>query len=194
MRSNSSGMTLIELLVGLTIAAILMALAAPSFVRLLKSNSMAGSVNTFMADVRYARSEAIRRGAPVIVCRSDDPESATPLCADGGSTTADKGWASGWVIFEDVDGDRALDVARDRVVRVQPALRSIDSIQDGSSGSTRRIAFTGTGRLYEAAQTATMRFGGPGYEPEQQRVVCLAVSGRARIAGDANATCGANNE
>ena len=39
-------------------------LAAPSFSRMIKSNSMASGVNTFMSDLRYARSEAEQGPVP----------------------------------------------------------------------------------------------------------------------------------
>jgi type IV fimbrial biogenesis protein FimT len=57
------GFTLIELLVVLAIAAILVMLSAPSLSRMIKSNSMASGVNSFMSDLRFARSEAIRLAA-----------------------------------------------------------------------------------------------------------------------------------
>lgn len=57
--NRSRGFTLIELLVEMAIAAILIALAAPSFKRLIQSNTISSNVNTFMADLRFARSEAI---------------------------------------------------------------------------------------------------------------------------------------
>ena len=44
---------------------------------------MSGNVNGFLADMRYARSESIRRGGGVTLCRSDAPEAAAPVCAPG---------------------------------------------------------------------------------------------------------------
>jgi type IV fimbrial biogenesis protein FimT len=90
-----AGFTLIELMVVMAIAAILISLAAPSFARLIRSTSVASDVNTFLADLRFARNEAIKRGTVIVMCKSDDPEAATPSC----STGAD--WKSGWIIFAD---------------------------------------------------------------------------------------------
>ena len=58
---RSSGFTLIELLVVMAIAAILVALAVPSFTTLVRSTNLASAVNTFLSDTRFARSEATRR-------------------------------------------------------------------------------------------------------------------------------------
>ena len=62
---KAHGFTLVELMVALQIVAILATLAAPSFFRLIVSTRMSGNVNAFLADMRYARSESIRRGGGV---------------------------------------------------------------------------------------------------------------------------------
>lgn len=88
----------------LVILAVLITLAAPSFARLVQTNSVSASANTFLADVRFARSEGIRRGGGVVMCRSDSPEDVEPACGLG-SGVAERGWATGWLIFHDLDGD-----------------------------------------------------------------------------------------
>jgi type IV fimbrial biogenesis protein FimT len=184
------GMTLIELLVTLAIAAILMTLAGPSFVRMIKSNSMSGTVNTFLADVRFARSEAVRRGGRVIMCRSADPEAVVPACAAATATT--KGWADGWIVFFDKDGSGDWN-AGDTTLRVQSAIKGIDSIQESTAANATKFKFTATGRLQDNASAAKLQFGGSDYATELQRVVCVGLGGRARVAGDGASACGANN-
>ena len=116
---KSYGFTLIELLVAIAIAAILIALAAPSFKQLIQSNSMSSTVNTFLADMRYTRSEAIRRGGSVVMCRSNAPEAASPACGSG-SGPGGNGWVSGWIVFYDQDSDGTrIDSSTDPVLRVQ---------------------------------------------------------------------------
>ena len=56
---SSRGVTAIELATVIAILAILSALAGPSFVNLIRSNNVSSVVNTFMSDMRFARSEAI---------------------------------------------------------------------------------------------------------------------------------------
>jgi type IV fimbrial biogenesis protein FimT len=185
------GLTLIELLVTIAIAAILMALAAPSFKRLLQSNNMSNGVNTFMSDVRYARSEAVRYGGRIVMCRSDDPEALAPTCTAAGATT--KGWASGWIIFQDKNGDDAWD-SGDRTLRVQAPLTSIDSILERTATAATVLKFTATGRLYDTSLASEMKFGGANFESSLQRVVCISAGGRARIAGDGSTNCGTSIE
>ena len=186
---KSSGFTLIELMVVIAIASILMKLAAPSFRQLIQSNAISSNVNSFLADMRFARSESVRRGGGVIMCRSNAPEAANPVC-NTGSGPGGNGWVSGWIIFHDVNGDgtrtSTSTAATDPVLRVQAAITSIDSI--GQSGTSTYLIFTATGRLPLGTDTL-LRFGGGDFTSTTQRTVCVSVGGRSRIAGDGLASC-----
>ena len=190
---KSYGFTLIELLVAIAIAAILIALAAPSFKQLIQSNSMSSTVNTFLADMRYTRSEAIRRGGSVVMCRSNAPEAASPAC-NNLSGPGGNGWVSGWIIFYDQDGDGTRAAAStDPVLRVQAPITSIDSIVESKESPPAKFQFTATGRLLNLSSATSLQFGGnPTFANTAQRVVCVSLGGRARIAGDGNASCGTN--
>lgn len=186
------GLTLIELMVTMAIAAILMGLAAPSFLRTVKSNAMSTGVNTFLADMRYARSEAVRRGGRVVLCRTDSPEAVPPACAaDAGSTG--KGWATGWVIFHDLDGDGTYSTG-DNTLRVQAALGSVDKIVEGTVTASTKFRFTATGRLSDTGSAAKLTFGGDNFSTDLKRVICVSAGGRGRISGDGSAACGTANE
>lgn len=181
------GFTLLEVVVVMAIIAILTALAAPGFTALIQSNAVSGNVNTFMADLRYARSEAIRRGSAVIMCRSDLPEAAAPTCG-AGSGPGGNGWVSGWIIFEDRDNTNNYTSAGDQaqLLRVQGPITNLDSIVEASS---TKFKFTPTGRMSLAAATS-LQFGSNATIPnERQRIVCVNGSGRARIAGNGTASC-----
>lgn len=91
MQSKQGGFTLVELAVTLAVAAILLALATPSFAELLRRNRLAAANNELVTALNVARAEALRRGRPVAICASSDQRS----CA--GSTD----WGTGWVVFED---------------------------------------------------------------------------------------------
>jgi type IV fimbrial biogenesis protein FimT len=191
---NQSGFTLIELLVAVAIAAILLSLAAPSFTRLIQSTKISGSVNTFMADLRFARSEAIRLGGTVTMCRSSNPETTSasgPTCGAGSVV----GWESGWIVFQDKnsDADRDYDAnpaLDDKLLRVQGPISGIDSIAE--TGAATKFRFTATGRLLNLSSTTSIQFGGADYANSLQRVICVSLGGRARIAGDGTTSCGTN--
>ena len=60
----SRGFTLIELMVGIAIVAILFALALPSMGALLQNNKLGSSAKSYMQGIQLARTEAIRRNTP----------------------------------------------------------------------------------------------------------------------------------
>ena len=185
---QSRGFTLLEVMVVLAIVAILTTLAAPSFVALIQSNAVSGNVNSFIADVRYARSEAIRRGGAVLMCRSDAPEAIAPVC---NTTAGTNGWASGWIIFEDRDGTLNYSATTDasQLLKVQGPITNLDSIME-SGGSASKLQFTATGRMKNLTSATSLQFGSNTTMPNsRQRVVCINASGRARIAGDGTASC-----
>lgn len=91
MRQNQSklqGFTLIELIITVTIAAILVGLAIPSFISTIKSNRLTTYTNEFVSALNLARSEAIKRGRQVTITR------------EGGTTS--QVWEGGWWVFIDV--------------------------------------------------------------------------------------------
>jgi len=86
---DARGFTLIELMVTITILAILLGWAVPSFNNAALSSKLTGFANDLVASTQIARSEAIKRNAPITLCRSTN--GAT--CAGSG------GWEVGWIML-----------------------------------------------------------------------------------------------
>jgi len=185
------GFTLLELMVVLAIVAILTTMATPSLAWLVQSNAMSSNVNTFMADLRFARGEAIRRGASVVMCRSDAPETPNPTCASG--FAAADGWVTGWIVFLD-SNNNAVNESSEVLLRVQSSINRLDAIvEKGTAAPSTLFRFTATGRLLNPSSAASLQFGGSLYASDAQRVLCVGPGGRARIAGNGTVSCGANN-
>lgn len=66
-RACERGVTLIELVITVIVAAILLAIAIPSFNRLFEKNRLKGAAERLASEIQYARAEALERRAPVSV-------------------------------------------------------------------------------------------------------------------------------
>ena len=184
-RAATRGFTLVELMVTLAVAAILMAIATPSFTSLINSNRLSGGANELVAALQTARMEAVRRNARVIVCRSEDSQS----CAGSGDL-----WPA-WLVFVDVDADGTLDAGEPvlRVgnahsavqVRASPAL-TVDRLLFRPDGFARDSA-TPNGSLLTASFGVCM----PTDRPAQNiRVVSVASGSRiTTLAQTGGGTC-----
>ena len=70
---GARGFTIIELMVGLTIMGVIVALGVPSFATYLQSTKLASSAQSYLSGVQLARAEAIRRNLPVQFVLTDTP-------------------------------------------------------------------------------------------------------------------------
>ncbi len=84
---RARGFTLIELMVGLAVAAILVSIAVPSFTNVFTRMRVEGVANELATDLQYARSESIRLRTSVALTPDNDGlgyqllDGATPLKA-----------------------------------------------------------------------------------------------------------------
>ena len=88
MKYKNSGFTLIELLTVMVLAAVLLAIAIPSYRSLVGNNRLVAQANDLIFAFNIARSEAIKRGREVRV-----------MVVSGSD------WASGWEIRIDAKSD-----------------------------------------------------------------------------------------
>jgi type IV fimbrial biogenesis protein FimT len=108
---SESGMTLVELMVTIMLVAILMTIGIPSYRYVTNSNRATSEVNSLLADMQFARAEAIKEGQFVTVC----PSTNSTSCVANSSI-----WNTGWIVFSDVNGNGIVD-AGDTVLRVEKA-------------------------------------------------------------------------
>jgi type IV fimbrial biogenesis protein FimT len=121
-RRLAKGFTLVELMVTISVLAVLMAVGIPSFQGVIASSRVTTATNDFMATLAQARSNAIRRGARVTVCKS----------ADGATCVTTGGWEQGWIMFND-----------DNHSAVNPSVDSGETITFSSPALTNGIVMKG---------------------------------------------------
>ena len=130
----TNGFTLIEMLVAVLIVGVLLMVAAPGFSNLISNNRMVSEVYALRATLSHARSEALARRAPVVVCPTADGLS----CADSND------WSTGYMTFADTDDNNVANPADpDEEVIQWEARQSPVAIR--FDNSSRRIRFGGQG-------------------------------------------------
>ncbi|OOG55240.1 hypothetical protein B0E47_10690 [Rhodanobacter sp. B05] len=87
MPARSRGFSLLELMITITVMAILLAIAVPSFRDVIHRNEVSSASNALLASVSYARSESVTRSQLVSMCPSADGASCTST-----GTAFEPGW------------------------------------------------------------------------------------------------------
>jgi type IV fimbrial biogenesis protein FimT len=173
-RRRAAGFTLVELMVTIAIAAIIVALGVPSFLRTLARHTIASQAEELQDAVRVGRNEAMKRSGPVVLCRTE--ESNPSHCAGTGGS-----WQT-WVMFTDVARSGTF-AAGDSVLRQhQDASRRTTVTGDAAS-----IRFEATGIAHANTGSAVFVLGERGAtDLVQQRQVCVNPRGAVVIVvGDA---------
>ena len=99
LRWNPKGFTLLELMVTVSIMAIIAGIAVPSYRSLIEGNLLRTNSQTFYASLVLARSEAVKNNQPVALCKSTNQTS----CATSGT------WDGGWLVYLDANSNSSFD-------------------------------------------------------------------------------------
>lgn len=96
---RARGFTLFELMIVLSIAAILSALAVPAMHSFLQTQEQISAVTNLVTELNYARNEAIKEDVPVTGANCTG--TGVCLCASANGTTCDPAgnWNNGWIVY-----------------------------------------------------------------------------------------------
>lgn len=94
---SARGFTLIELLVTFAVLAVMLVLAAPSFIAFQRSSELTTMANSFLSSLTVARAEATKRQLNAFV------EAGSPTPSGAAATS----WSNGWFAYVDVDNSHS---------------------------------------------------------------------------------------
>lgn len=171
------GFTLFELMLTVAVAAVLLTLGVPSFVDLVRNNRAATNVNELLTAFAIARSESIKRGWAISVCRSSD------------GATCSGGWSGGWIVFrDDAATDTAVPVVGE-VLRTWPAMpgdATVATFANGTAADIGWIRFAARGGIRSGgAMPIRYDIRLPGCSGLQMRRIELNTVGRASVTREA---------
>jgi type IV fimbrial biogenesis protein FimT len=171
-RATQSGFTTIELMVVVSIAALLAAIAVPSLRDTLNDFRQRSALSLLVSDLSQARAEAIKRNARVLLCVRN---TAGTGCA------ASTNWLSGWVACTDSNGDNACDTSttsNPNPFIVRPALDSSLTLSALDAGATALslVRFNPNSTQGAGTSAATLTLGGT-WSGATSRAITVAVTG-----------------
>lgn len=166
-RAGVAGFSLTELLVSVGILGVLAAFTLPSLGGFVGQNRITATTNEFVYSLQLARSEAIKRIAPVVLCPSNTVADAAPVCAV-------TGYEAGWIVYVDSNRNGTSDAGEPVIWRVE-AQEGV--VNFASTGVATRVRFNATGASVQDSGaplpgTVTITFGDKG------RLVNVRANGR----------------
>lgn len=172
------GFTLIELMVGMAIVALMIGLAAPSYRYSINSSRVASDRDSLLSALQLARAEAIRRGLSVTVCSSNTA---------GTACSGSNNWKTGWLVFVDSNNNASYD-SGEKLVRQQSALTSANAVS--ADNNTSAVRFNREGIASGLANDpVTVTFTPPTNSSTQKRCLLISVAGRVRFPNPDKGTC-----
>lgn len=170
--NRSRGMLLVDMLIAITLLAILLTLAVPSLQETIATNQLSTQINSFVTSVNLARNEAVKRNRTVALCKS----------ANGTSCATSGNWEQGWIVFANTDNDSPAAVdAGETVLQVATALPTSYSLR-GNTNAASSLSFRSTGDAQANAQVVLCQ----NNSLSRSRTVFVSIAGHIYLGQDSN--------
>jgi len=171
----NDGFTLIEMLVTILVLTILFLLAAPTFSNLINNNRMISEVYVMRATINHARTEALARREPIVICPT----------TDGLACTDSNDWSAGYMTFVDTDDNNIADPSDpdEEIIQWESRQRPVSIIFDNVN---KRVRYGGQGFAQDHGGTFTFC---DERGSTDARALILNPAGSLRAAIDADLSC-----
>lgn len=166
------GASLLELLVVLSVLSVLLGAGAAALDGIGRTMKLSAAANRLLSELYLARSEAIKRNARVVVCRSGDGET----CARSG------GWEQGWIVFHDRNNNAERDGGEALIRRGEAPAAKFRII--GNETVARYVSFSpfgGTRLTSGAFQAGTFTVCRESPDRSEARQLIINSVGRPRV-------------
>lgn len=179
-RNAYQGYSLIEVLIALSLATTLLAWTVLAMTDVIHGARVETGAQALANSLALARSEAVKRNARVVMCKS----ASGSICDPGAS------WEQGWIIFHDINNNGAVDpdeYVLHREAALSPALR-----MSGNMPVSQYVSYTPYGRtkqLSGAFQAGTFTVCANSGRQVKARQVVINSVGRARVATASQSQC-----
>ncbi|HSC75752.1 MAG TPA: GspH/FimT family pseudopilin [Pseudomonadales bacterium] len=172
-RHGMRGFSLIELITTVSILSIMLAIAVPSFSKMISDNRMLAGANSLAAGITFAKSQAVKLARPVTICPSTDGTGCNGTLFD-----------QGWVVVVDTISDVATAPALDTTLASIPGgiLMTSGKMENSAVTKTNQawVRFLPRGTATEVS-TITVKPSGTCNTSYSWQQVDVGIAGRVSI-------------
>lgn len=128
----NKGFTMTELIVTVTIVGVLAAVATPAMTNLVRNQRITSQTNELVADLNFAKSEAVKRGINIVICAA---------ALGGGACAGTADYTNGRLIYVDTNSNGILN-AGEQILRERPRLEGNLNTLRAIGGNAAPIIFS----------------------------------------------------
>ena len=178
--TRQRGFTLVEAMVTLSLAVASLTAGAPMIKGVADAMRLNSASEGYFHSLMLARSEAIKRGSRVVLCKS----------ADVATCTTQGRWEQGWLVFHDVNNNAKLDAGETVLARQEALPKGVRLI--GNQPVASYVSYTSLGNTVTPGggfQAGTFTLCNQSAGKSDAREIVIASSGRPRTKKVSLASC-----